>query len=405
MMFKNSILSLLLILIHITAFSQWYEVNSNVTKTLTNIKFIDNNIGYCIGEDGVIIKSTDGGENWTDISFSTKSFRQMYFVDTLTGIITDDSTIYKTVDGNNFVDISNNFTLNNYDLVIQSISFKNQFGIIKIRYVNPNNVLDVLYKSFKSFNFGDTWQEINDIYPNEFYYVLDSITYYSVGFNLHKTIDGGTNWDTIQNINFSFPPSQETFIIFPNNTGVATVVYTYEYAVFDLNTKTLSQSATGWYRSFDFISNKGFYLNGGFTGNNNLFVSHDYGVTISEVYNFEANYTFFSIDFINGNIGFVCGEDGNIIKITNANTLNINENILADKIKIFPIPASNIIEIKTAQKLEIEYIEIIDIRGKLIKSYKNNLEKLNISDINSGMYILRIKTENGILTTKIVIEN
>ena len=402
-MLTRTIISILL-LTSSNVFSQWYEVNSNVTETLTNIKFINDDIGYCIGLNGTIIKTIDGGENWTNISFSTQHFEQIYFLDTQTGFVTDDNTIYRTIDGTNFVDVSSNFSINNYNLTSIKISFKELFGIIKVGYVNTNDNTDAFYKTYKTFDFGNNWQEVNDDFTSGFYYIVDTDTYYFVSFDINKTTNGGVSWETIPNINFSFPPLQETFQIFPNNHGVATLMYTYAYAKFDLNENTSTEHEAEWFKSFDFIDNLGFYVEGHFGGNNSFYRSNDYGITLTEISNFDANYTFYNIDFINNDVGFVCGDNGKIFKITNASTLSIDDNLVAYKIKIFPIPASDFIEIKATQELEVKEVKIIDINGKLIKLYDNNLQKLNISDINNGMYFLKIKTNKGILTKKILIE-
>lgn len=47
----------------------WQNIPSGTTYSLTGISFADANTGYVVGENGTILKSTDGGLSWSDISF------------------------------------------------------------------------------------------------------------------------------------------------------------------------------------------------------------------------------------------------------------------------------------------------------------------------------------------------
>ncbi len=78
------------------------------------------------------------------------------------------------------------------------------------------------------------------------------------------------------------------------------------------------------------------------------------------------------------------------------NTLN------AESISIFPNPANDFLNINS--ELNIESISIFDISGKEvinIKSASNNNE-INVSNLKSGVYFVRIINEEGIYQTKFV---
>ena len=55
---------------------------------------------------------------------------------------------------------------------------------------------------------------------------------------------------------------------------------------------------------------------------------------------------------------------------------------------------------------QIEYIKIYNLIGKVIleKKVENNEIKLNTSDFEPGLYFLKIKTENGIVTRKVTVK-
>ncbi|MCP4580257.1 MAG: M20/M25/M40 family metallo-hydrolase [candidate division Zixibacteria bacterium] len=47
----------------------WVEMNSGTSKDLYGVEFVDNQTGYALG-DGVVLKTTDGGQTWIDQSAS-----------------------------------------------------------------------------------------------------------------------------------------------------------------------------------------------------------------------------------------------------------------------------------------------------------------------------------------------
>jgi heat shock protein HslJ len=82
--------------------------------------------------------------------------------------------------------------------------------------------------------------------------------------------------------------------------------------------------------------------------------------------------------------------------------LSITEQKL-QHIKIYPNPTNSIIHLNS-QNNPIIKIQMFNLMGRLIKSIKNNLESLNISDLSNGLYILKIETEYGPVTKKILKE-
>ena len=48
-------------------------------------------------------------------------------------------------------------------------------------------------------------------------------------------------------------------------------------------------------------------------------------------------------------------------------------------------------------------IELYDLQGRLVRAQKNGLESLNMSDLPSGTYTMRVKMEDGkVFSDKIV---
>ena len=85
------------------------------------------------------------------------------------------------------------------------------------------------------------------------------------------------------------------------------------------------------------------------------------------------------------------------------NTTASTDNFFASKFSIFPNPASNFINIKTNES--IDKIEIVSTLGKLLHREEINYKKINISNLNSGLYFIKIYTDKKVATKKIIIRN
>ncbi len=101
--------------------------------------------------------------------------------------------------------------------------------------------------------------------------------------------------------------------------------------------------------------------------------------------------------------------------VTNCDDITgINENISAAKFNISPNPASTEFQISIPIAIGINFQkddEIIfsDITGKIcftkkIQSLTSDL-RLQISDLNNGIYFLEIKTKKGVLNKKVVVQH
>jgi photosystem II stability/assembly factor-like uncharacterized protein len=72
------------------------------TADLYAVSFVDNNTGYAVGDGGVVIKTTNGGTNWTKISKGAAvNFNAAAFTDDgVKGIAVGDAgAVYRTLDG------------------------------------------------------------------------------------------------------------------------------------------------------------------------------------------------------------------------------------------------------------------------------------------------------------------
>ncbi|KGL63876.1 choice-of-anchor D domain-containing protein [Polaribacter sp. Hel1_85] len=89
--------------------------------------------------------------------------------------------------------------------------------------------------------------------------------------------------------------------------------------------------------------------------------------------------------------------------------LSLEENnILNKELSIFMDNENEEISIQNLNNLEISKVELFNILGQKVKGWQNlekaTLHKLKVDKLSSTIYIVKVKTEKGILTKKILIE-
>ncbi|WP_339632844.1 T9SS type A sorting domain-containing protein [Bizionia echini] len=82
-------------------------------------------------------------------------------------------------------------------------------------------------------------------------------------------------------------------------------------------------------------------------------------------------------------------------------TLGLDSEILSE-INIYPNPATDYVHIKTPNSLSIKSIMLIDMNGKIVKHLTNHLEKIQIFNLQQGVYLLQIVTEVGSISKRII---
>ncbi|MFT6826384.1 MAG: polyhydroxybutyrate depolymerase, partial [Patiriisocius sp.] len=104
-----------------------------------------------------------------------------------------------------------------------------------------------------------------------------------------------------------------------------------------------------------------------------------------------------------GNMDIEAGEEAWLFfqNYIDNNLLNIDASIIAKNLRIFPNPSSHFIQIETIETLEILELNLYNIIGA---NQKITLEeqKLDISTLKKGGYLLIVNTSEGVITKKIV---
>jgi hypothetical protein len=92
-----------------TAFSQgitWSEQTSGVTTQLTSVSAVDNSIAWICGYSGVVLRTTNGGTNWANVSGNpippTLNMHSIFAIDANTALVAGSGTssfLFRTTNG------------------------------------------------------------------------------------------------------------------------------------------------------------------------------------------------------------------------------------------------------------------------------------------------------------------
>lgn len=103
-----------------------------------------------------------------------------------------------------------------------------------------------------------------------------------------------------------------------------------------------------------------------------------------------------------GTSNWARGFDVDNVSVANANTLGVSAETHENNVKIYPNPAKDLVNI--AADISVTSIEIYSMTGKLIKTFSKETKQINVSELNSGIYLLRVKSEGADQSFKLIKE-
>jgi hypothetical protein len=99
-----------------------------------------------------------------------------------------------------------------------------------------------------------------------------------------------------------------------------------------------------------------------------------------------------------------CG-DGNLSQwsATITQTTTGLNSYLENNISLYPNPANDYIDVRV-DELNVTNMEVYDVYGKLINTVNviNNPTRINVSGLATGMYFVRVTTEQGVATKSFI---
>ena len=82
-----------------------------------------------------------------------------------------------------------------------------------------------------------------------------------------------------------------------------------------------------------------------------------------------------------------------ILSISETDNLNT-------KVSLYPNPVKRVLNIENTSNTEITSIKLYDVLGRLVMLVKDDLNQIDVSSINSGVFFLNIKTDREVVTKK-----
>ncbi|MGE8535321.1 MAG: T9SS type A sorting domain-containing protein [Chryseobacterium sp.] len=112
----------------------------------------------------------------------------------------------------------------------------------------------------------------------------------------------------------------------------------------------------------------------------------------------------FKLRFVYDDVGdYSFGVVVDNLTITNGTVLAASEVSHSDNIEIYPNPVGDNIHIKLDSRNKVEKVSVVDMSGKLIKTFDKESDTYDLSDLPKGTYIIMITNNNNeVLKKKIV---
>lgn len=86
---------------------------------------------------------------------------------------------------------------------------------------------------------------------------------------------------------------------------------------------------------------------------------------------------------------------------TSYGTLGLNDKVQSPKLTLHPNPVTNQLYLSSSDQ-KIENVAIYSLTGALVKSIKNEVESIDVSNLKAGSYLVKVTTDQGSFTQKII---
>lgn len=388
---------------------QWIAQVSGTNEHLNTIYFVNESIGYCVGNNGTVLKTSNGGDLWTSLEIeSSADFSFLYFTDENKGwvVAPQGEAIYQTDNGGDSFSLFDSSLFGNTDSDKQLtwaiiLGAKGNIVAFQSYFSSISQPESGTFHHIITFDGGNTWE---NFYPSVDYNlkmeIINESTFYLAATNaaIQKSVDSGTNWEVLGYLNFSINCVTCYKVFDDEGSSWVSLSYHGESITFnfeDDSVQTLVGEPTFLGPASFPVTNIGYFLNG-----SKLYKSEDQGITFSLLTDELSGIK--NLYFVDENIGFVCGNNGAIYKTTTGG-LSISQTIRKE-IKIYPNPAHEKINIEYDNSITIQEIQLFDLSGKIIKTYSDGFEALDIQNLAKGNYILKIFSNKKVQAEIIVIK-
>ncbi len=435
-----TLLALLLLVYGVTKAQQWRYLQTGVVEDLYNVCCIDDNTIFVCGQNGVILKSTNGGDSWVEkYRRAGCQMTEICFADQNNGYAVCDSTLddysyqwflVKTCDGGetwndvgnpvfswveSYTALSRQFVrtemfLNDTDNLVVAVSFdgiyKSTDGGLTMRRLDNDFTINETRGIFFEDNVGYLlWDDGEEDFmsPGERYP------------GVAQSEDNGETWTLKEDVtNITVGISYAHFYD-KNHIRLFGVFQVSEYNCYGLldtydgfdSFETVGGETSGYFQFYEEYIRAKFTENG--WGVSMLWEEDMPGVGRSVAYTEDdgLSWTFYSgyglptyrlydIDGTDTTFYISCA-GGNVLKSRQFTLMGTGENV-SQVVAVYPNPARDRVVIEGIEAVEIQ---VYNTLGRVVKTVRGTNE-IPVADLPEGVFMLRIMDAEGkVYTNKI----
>jgi photosystem II stability/assembly factor-like uncharacterized protein len=304
----------------------WTILPYVTNNTLNSVRTLDGNIIFAVGEVGTIIKSADGGNSWTVLSSGvTTTLRYVYMIDNNNVWVTGESnTVLKTANGGTSWDSK----------PVTGVSYPWNccyFYDASTGYVGGGTTTGYIYKTV---NGGVTWSA--QTLPGDFTYIKDLKfqnqnvgiaigTNFATNAKIIYTGNGGTTWTaqytsgTTNSQLYSATLANSTTAWVAGNGNILVRTTTFGAAA-TWNLVTSPSATNSILNGINFFDANNGIIVGTYSVYPRIYKTINGGGSWTSPYTSFAEKSFASVIFKDANTGYVVGEAGCVLQTINGGT-------------------------------------------------------------------------------------
>lgn len=426
------------IAINMMSFAQWQIQSSATTQDLNDVYFADNEHGWIVGDEGIILYTEDGGTTWNAQESGTGfDLKSVHFINQDTGWVAgnemqgnpDQGIIIGTINGG--VDW-------------QEMYFDSLYAFKDITFIDKQNGWAVGHKPvffgntskiIRTSDGGETWEEIQifGVYIMDMHFA-DASRGWAVGGNfvstqyprgyIYHTENGGDSW--IAQVDAYYGEAYYSVCFIDSLCGWAVAGYgNSEFTSIRHTTDggdfwNFQNSLTNRALADIYFTNS---LNGWAIGGHNYLSNYDTSIIIhTNDAGIEWNYQTYpttqvlkSVFFTDADCGWIVGEGGTIMHTDNGGITAVEEDPFTGhknriQLHCFPNPfsSSTTIEFELQEPGKTE-TKVYNQTGRLIEEVVQETGQKGknkfiwqVNDLSPGIYFIRLQIGNEIITKKVI---
>ena len=418
---------LLFLLLAVAGFAkaqQWHELNTGVVEDLYNVCCIDTNTVFVCGQNGLILKTEDGGNSWQE-KYRNEGW-EIFSVR-----FSDDRNGYALVlDENRFFTMQTEDYGESWFPTTRDYSLTRSFGGSRYGtltwmgygkpmelYLTDNGIIYIidfghLYKSTdggETFEFADLglreggWEAY---FEDNIGLVIGCDRYLENVMRVMKTDDYGEHWENIAN--YEFTSYKLGSVYFEDERRIKVFGEFYNaygqcHGVIETNDGfehiTMSDYNSYYipYFDIDFSNERGCYINSWEYDKDPYiesvaYVTEDSGASWFKVSHGIDNYEFLYCVSVTGSDIFVSSQNGRLYKYDSTPVQGVEEN-KETGISIYPNPGKDVLNIRTG--LKDARVEVYDVNGRMVygREITENVTAINTTDWSEGTYVWKVMAD------------